>query len=244
MAPAILVLAIPPSYTSQDTLGSAIRSPWLTLLLLSAAACGPSRSGEGLAIPLAGDKGFQLTDKALVYDVDLRRETLPDGWRVETGTWSPTMEGLVGSISENRAAVVWCHASFPHDVAIRVEAEPLEGHTNDANAFFRAAGTIYDKGERGAWIVGIAGWYVHDDGLEKHPGGPTWRVKGVPLQEGNIVEFVAGILRGKVFLWKGGRLLLEREDPTPHDARTHGRVGLGTWNSKIRFRRLRVYRVD
>lgn len=194
-------------------------------------------------ILLAGEGELRLSDKALLYDVDLRRETLPDGWRVETGTWKPTSEGLVGSIDQNRAAVVWCDAAFPDDVAIRVEAEPLEGHSNAANAFFRAAGTIYGEGERGAWIVGIAGWYVHDDGLEKHPGGPTWRVQGEPLL-GRIVEFVAGIRRGRVFLWKGGRLLLEKEDPAPLDAKTHDRVGLGTWKSKIRFRRLRVYQID
>ena len=169
---------------------------------------------------------------------------LPQGWRVETGTWTPTWEGLVGSIDRQRAAAIWCPTSFPGDVAIRVEAEAMEGHTNDANALFGAAGTIYGEGERGAWIVGIAGWHVHDDGLEKHPGGPSWRVRGEALRKGRVVEFVAGIRRGRVFLWKDGRLILEREDPVPLDPKTHSYVGLATWNSTIRFKRLRVYRLD
>ncbi|MEE8106365.1 MAG: hypothetical protein V3T86_12590 [Planctomycetota bacterium] len=220
----------------------------VVLLFGGAVACSsaapPVAPDPTLVIPLTVGGDVRLSEHRLLLDVDLRRETLPDGWRVETGTWTPAPDGLVGSIDKKRAAVLWCDASFPFDVAIRIEAEPLDGNTNDANAFFRAAGTIYGAGNQSAWIVGIAGWYVHDDGLERHPGGPAWRIKGEPLREGNVVEFVAGVRRDHVFLWKAGTLLLERDDPAPLDPKTHDRVGLGTWDSKIRFRRLRVYRID
>jgi len=210
----------------------------LSCLLLVTAAC------SSTSLPLADGERLVLTTDALVVDVDLRSTTLPPGWRVETGTWTPTEDGLVGAIDGRRAAAIWCDVSFPYDVAIRFEAEVLDGHDNDANAFFRAAGSIYGPGEVEAWIVGIAGWYQHDDGLEKHPSGPAERVAGTPLQPGSSVDVVAGAREGRVFLFKDGERRVELADPEPLAAATHDRVGLGTWDSTIRFTRLRVYRLD
>ena len=196
-----------------------------------------------VAITLS-DGDVLLDETTLLYDVVLRRESLPEGWHAETGNWGPTPEGLVGSIATERAAVIWCGRPFPSDVAVRFVAEAMPPHQNDANAFFRAAGSVYGPGETSAWIAGIAGWHVFDDGLEKHPAGPSWRVRGRPLAAGRPVEVIAGVRDETVFLWKDGRLLLERRDPAPLNAAAHDRVGLGTWNSEVRFLRLSVYRID
>jgi len=173
-----------------------------------------------------------------VYEYDLRSDTLPEGWTIETGSWTPTHEGLVGAIDADSAAVIWTDARVPFDHEIRVVAEPIPPHDNDANAFFRAAGTIYGEGDQRCWIVGNAGWYCHDDGLERHPDGPTWRVPGAPLR--GPVEFVAGVRDDRVYFEKNGKRVLERPDPSPLDPRTHDRVGLGTWNARIRFLSLKV----
>lgn len=173
-----------------------------------------------------------------MFEYDLRRDTLPEGWVVETGTWTPTPEGLVGAIDEDSAAVIWADVRVPFDHEIRVVAEALPPSTNDANAFFRAAGTIYGEGDQRCWIVGNAGWYRHDDGLEKHPAGPTWRVPGRPIE--GVVAFTAGVRNDVVYLEKNGERLLERPDPEPLDPATHDRIGLGTWNARIRFLSLAV----
>jgi len=183
----------------------------------------------------------RLTPDALVYDQRFDSTTLPQGWHIESGRWTPTVDGLVGSIEGDSAAVIWSGDSFPDDLAMVFEASAMPGHDNDANGFFRASGSIYGDRPRDAWIVGTAGWYVHDHGLEHHPAGPTWRVPGGPLEPGQTVKVAAGHRDGVVFLWKDGELLLEREDPHASSAVAHDRLGLGTWDSAVRFTRLSVY---
>ena len=200
----------------------------------------PAASQAGPLLRLAGGD-LRLDDAELLLDLSFDSTSLPDGWRVETGTWTPTPEGLVGSIDDDSAAVIWCGASFPDELALVLQAEAMPGHDSDANAFFRGTGRIYGDGPRGAWIAGTAGWYVHDHGLERHPHGPTFRVSGEALVPGRVVRIAAGHHRGRVFLWKDGRLLLERDDPGGGEAAPHDRLGLGTWNSCIRFRHLCVY---
>lgn len=194
-----------------------------------------------------------LSAERLVLDQRFDRDTLPRGWHIETGSWTPTADGLVGSIDGDSAAVIWSERSFPDELAMVFEAAAMPGHDNDANAFFRAAGSIYGTPPNDAWIAGIAGWYVHDHGLEQHPDGPTWQVPGEALRTDRLVTVAAGYSRGRVFLWKDGRLLLERDEVTTAgkaaataDAATarpapHDRLGLGTWDSAVRFTRLSVY---
>ncbi len=171
---------------------------------------------------------------------------MPEGWEVETGRWTAGVDGLVGRIAEDRAAAFWCLREFPDEVALVLDAEGMPGYGRDANAFFRAAGCIYPRGEQecSAWVVGTSGWYVHDHGLEHHPHGPTWRVPGSPLPGGDALQVVAGSVAGRVFLWKDGALLMDHPDPTLACLGRHRRVGLGTWNSAVRFHRLRVYDVQ
>ena len=187
-----------------------------------------------------------LRGKRPLLDLSFESLSLPEGWRVETGNWTPTAHGLVGAIASDSAAVIWCGQRFPDELALVLEAEAMPGHDNDANAFFRAVGSIYgdeehDVADCTAWILGTAGWYVHDHGLEKHPHGPTWRVPGGPLIPGAKFRVAAGYRAGHVFLWKDGDLLIEREDPKAEQGVPHDRIGLGTWNSSIRFLRLSVY---
>lgn len=185
-----------------------------------------------------------LDVNALVLDVGFDELTLPDGWQIETGSWVPTNSGLVGSIDGDSAAVIWSGMRCPAQLAVVFEAEAMPGHDNDANAFFRAAGSIYGAAPNDAWIAGTAGWYVHDNGLEQHPHGPTWRVPGLPLVPGQVVRVAAGYRRGRVFLWKDGRLLLERDDPHAGSTTVQDRIGLGTWDAAVRFLRLSVYDLD
>lgn len=219
-----------------------MRSPLLLCALLLT-ACAASGS-DVVHVPREDGTTLRLDAERLVLDVDLRGDTLPAGWTVETGTWTPSAEGLVGAIDGSRAAAIWCGDRFPHDVALTFDAVVEPGHDRDANAFFNGAGTIYGAGEQGCWIVGIAGWSVHDDGLEKHPAGPAERVPAAPLSPGRPVSVTAGIQAGRVFLLRDGVPRLELDDPAPLDPVTHDRVGLGTWDSAVRFTRLRVWRLD
>ncbi len=219
----------------------------LVLLALAPAlfSCRHRAPEDPPSLRLALASGPIRLDRAtLLYDADLRSAEVPTGWDVETGSWSGSPAGLVGSIDRESAAVIWCRRPFPGDLAVRYWVQAVPPHGNDANAFFRAAGRIYGAGDTAAWIAGIAGWHVFDDGLERNPSGPSWRVAGTPLGEGEIHEIVAGSKGAHLFLWKDGRLLLERDDPSPLDPYSHDRVGLGTWNSTIRFLRVCVYRLD
>ncbi|GEM_PF-3492358 len=184
---------------------------------------------------------LRLTPGALICDHRFDSATLPQGWHIETGSWTPTVDGLVGSIEGDSAAVLWSGDSYPDDVAMVFEATSMPGHHSDANGFFRAAGSIYGDGLCEAWIVGTAGWYAHDHGLEHHPTGPTWRVPGQPLVPEQTVKVAAGYRNGVVFLWKDGEVLLERDDPHATAAVPRDRLGLGTWDSAVRFTRLSVY---
>jgi hypothetical protein len=166
---------------------------------------------------------------------------LPQGWHVETGHWRLDERGLVGSIEGDSAAVIWHESGYPDDLALVFEAQAMPGHDSDANGFFRAAGSIYGESPNDAWIVGTAGWYVHDDGLERHPNGSTWRVPGAPLKREQSVRVAAGYHQGRVFLWKDGKLLLEETTPPEKETTPHHRLGLGTWDSAVRFSRLSVY---
>lgn len=181
---------------------------------------------------------------APVYHVDFDGDAPPPGWTVETGSWTPSPAGLLGHVDGDRAAVLWCDAAFPFDLAVRVRAAGVAPSDNDANFFFRAAGTIYGDGEQTAWIAGTAGWYQHDHGLERHPDGPTRRVPGEPLPFDRPVDVVAGYRDGSVFLWKDGALLLEHADPAPLPADRYPRAGLGTWDATVRFLSFSVYRID
>lgn len=214
------------------------------LLLLFVASCRHSGPADPPPLSLALRSGpVRLEEENLLYDVDLRGAEFPADWEVETGDWKATPAGLLGSIDSESAAVLWCRRPFPGDLAVRYWVQAVAPHENDANAFFRAAGRIYGTGDTAAWIAGIAGWHVFDDGLEKNPAGPSWRVPGTAMEDGKVVEIVAGGKGANLFLWKGGRLLLEKDDPAPLDPRSHDRIGLGTWHSTIRFLRVCVYRL-
>ncbi|MEM7245558.1 MAG: hypothetical protein AAF533_09455 [Acidobacteriota bacterium] len=183
-----------------------------------------------------------LDESALVLDLDLCRDTLPDGCEVEVPSWEPTTDGLVGRIDEASAAVLWLPGSYPFDHVVRMSAGGVAPHCRDANVFFRARGTIYGEGDQTAWIAGTAGWDVHDDGVEKHPAGPTFREPSQPLPTDDTTEVACGYRDGRAFFWREGGPCLEHADPDPLDAATHDRIGLGTWDSRVRFTRVRIYR--
>ena len=166
----------------------------------------------------------------------------PAAWRVECGEWAAGPEGLVGFVAGDKPAVVWCTNEYPFDHAIGVRAHAVAPNTNDANGFFRGVGRIEGPDEHRCWIAGNAGWWQHDDGLEKHPSGPTWRVAGAPLPDAPV-EFYAGVKDDVVFLFKDGRLVEARSDPDPLPVETFARVGLGTWDSEIRFLACHVFRI-
>ncbi len=169
--------------------------------------------------------------------------TWPSAWRVECGAWEPTPAGLVGSIAGDQPAVVWCDVRFPFDHALCVRATAVAPHTSDANGFFRGAGRIAGPDEHRCWIAGNAGWWQHDDGLEKHPAGPTWRRPGRPLSATLAVTFAAGVSDDTVFLCKDGALVVADRDPDPLPAAEFCHVGLGTWDSKICFHACEVHRI-
>lgn len=191
-------------------------------------------------IPLSGGP-LRLGDEQLVDHHEFG-ETWPSDWKGECGMWEATADGLVGSTEGDWPAVVWCLRDYPFDHAIGVCAKAIAPNTNDANGFFRGVGRINGPEEHRCWIAGNAGWWQHDDGLEKHPGGPTWRHAGSPLPD-TPIRFWAGVKDDVVFLYKDGRLIDARPDPAPLPAAEFPRIGLGTWDSKICFLWCDVFRI-
>lgn len=220
------------------------KSGVLILLLLLAALSSPGcRSVEPAgSLPrslVLGRQRVTLSADSLLYACNFDGSTLPDEWQVESGRWELDGTGLVGSTEQQGAAAIWCTESFPGDVLVLALGEVLPPHSNDLNLYFAGTGSL----DGACYIVGLHGWWTGRHGLERHPGGWSATLPAHNWTPGQLLRIEAGRLGASTFLLLDGEELLTNTEAEPIAA-DHDRIGLATWASSVRYRRVEVHRLQ
>lgn len=168
-------------------------------------------------------------------------EVAGGAWRVEDGA-------LLGQHPGNGGGLIYSRIAVNGDVMMDFYGEMVPPCNNDLNFSFKTEGWVGDNAGRG-YIAGVNGWWEKKTGIEKYPPTPDGvgtlaaLTPAFRAESGVRYHIQAGCADGLCFLFVDGRLIVELFDPSPGDFDGLGRVGLGTYASKIRFSDLTVYNI-
>lgn len=180
----------------------------------------------------------------LLLDLALDSERDMDAFELSSGIWTIEDGALIGCYRGNGGGICYTKQSFPGDILIEFYASMIPPCNNDLNFVIKSEGWDYAKNDAArGFIGGLNGWYEARAGIEKYPLCATRALTAFDGESGREYFLQAGYVQDTAFLFADGRLLCELHDPNPEEFAPLGRIGLGTYCSRIRFRKLRALRI-
>ena len=180
----------------------------------------------------------------LLFDLALDRPEDLEQFECASGEWTIENGALTGRCRENGGGLCYTKQSWPGDILISFYGLMLPPCRNDLNFSIKTEGWDYARNDAArGFIGGLNGWYDDKAGIEKYPQCKTQALLPFHAESGREYFIEAGYAVDTVFLCVDGRLVLELHDPNPEEFAALGRVGLGTYCSQVRFRKLSVYRL-
>lgn len=194
---------------------------------------------------ITGSK-FDLNKAELLYEPDFSSDDCLKDFEVSGGNWYTEEGWLVGEIKENRGGLIYTNRSFKDDVILDIYAQAVPPCDNDLNFSWHADGWNYEKQDASkGYIGGLGGWWLNRAGIEKYPECRLFSSTGVyPLESGKTYHIVAGSINGHCFIFADDELVIEVKDPSYETILDYGRVALGTYASKIRFKSFKVFKAE
>lgn len=187
---------------------------------------------------------FQLRPDRLLYHGLTQGENIGETWDPESGMWQEEETGVVGEIREEKAAVLWSRKSFPGDIAVAYRGRAVGGRGLDINCYLNGNGRIYSGSNAQCYIAVVGGWWSGKCGLEKFPEDTlTATTSFFGVERNTWVDVMTGRYENWIFLFVDGEKILELRDPEPIDSVRYPRIAVSTWNSRVEFSDLRVYRL-
>ena len=179
----------------------------------------------------------------LLFADDFPTGDITDRWEVSGGEWTARDGVLTGLFRGNGGGLIYSREQYPGDILLDFYGTMVAPCDNDLNFTFRADGWDYAKNDASVgYIGGLNGWWTKQAGLEKYPTCALRALGGFHGEAGREYHIQTGIVGTTLFLAVDGRAEVVMNDSDPITAENCARVGLGTYCSKIEFRRFRVYR--
>ena len=179
----------------------------------------------------------------LLFADDFPTGDISDRWEVSGGEWTARDGVLTGLFRGNGGGLIYSREQYPGDILLDFYGTMVAPCDNDLNFTFRADGWDYAKNDASiGYIGGLNGWWTKQAGLEKYPSCALRAFGGFRGESGREYHIQTGIVGTTLFLAVDGRIEVVMNDADPITAENCARVGLGTYCSKIEFRRFRVYR--
>lgn len=179
----------------------------------------------------------------LLYRLTPNTETLRADFEIAGGEWSFDGENLISFTDRENGGLIYSKKHYCGDVLLDFYGKTIESYDNDLNFTFCSNGWDYEKDcPKAGYLGGLQGWWIGKTGIEKTPyecnlEALTSMHRFTPGKEYHIQ---AGKVGNKVFVFVDGVMAVELSDPNPIER--YGRVGLGSYASKIVFRDFKVLR--
>jgi len=185
---------------------------------------------------------IDLDRSTVLYDRPFTARSLAEDFLVAAGTWTVEDGWLVGEVLDNAGGFVYSRANRPGDVLLEFRAALVPPCTHDLNFAFRTEGWDDAKNDAGrGYIGGLSAWYDGKSGIERYPEVSVQAMTSLlALSPGQEVLVQTGLVHSRCFVFVDGALVVDLRDPAPIADPACGRIGLGVFFSRVRFRDLRV----
>lgn len=180
----------------------------------------------------------------ILFEDNFESGDISRNWEISGGEWSIKDGRLEGRYRENGGGLIYSWRGFEGDIMLDFYGEIIPPCENDLNFSFRARGWDYEKNDADiGYIGGLNGWWTAKSGIERYPDCSLQAMTSAfRAESGREYHIQAGIIGTRCFIAVDGALVIDMNDPFPINAPNCGRVGLGTYCSRVKFRSFKVLR--
>lgn len=187
-------------------------------------------------------KRIVLDRSERVYDKPCTKAVLVSDWEAPDGAWHCRSGAFYGCNPNPAGGLLISRRGFSGPVMLDFYGQTVSPSTHDIDVMWNVS--LDGAGLRTAYVAGIPGWWERKIGFERAPDNAMTALAPCPwFEPGREYHIQCGGIEGHQFVFIDGRLCLEMVDPHPIDSAVHNRVGFEAYQSQIRIRRLRIYRL-
>ncbi len=181
-------------------------------------------------------------ESGILMEDPFTENSLAQNWEITGGTWKTDHGVLTGFNRENGGALIYSRRQFPGDVMLDFYGTMVPPCRNDLNFSWRSKGWDTERNDAAeGYIAGVGGWWTGRTGIERYPTCDLFALSSSLVPEsGREYHIQAGTIGHMCFVAVDGTVVLELRDPDPISDPDSNRVGLGTYCSRIRFRKFQV----
>ncbi len=217
---------------------------FLLLFLISFFSCHPVESGSP-KIRLMKKEIDVVHSEILFSDSLINQESLAKFWDIKSGEWMAKDGWYEGKNPLNAPGMIVSKEDYFGDIMIEFEACNVLPSRHDIDVMVNGSWNDSLKRRDTAYVAGLQGWWEGKVGIERSPeyilNAGTSLLKYEP---GHVYHIIMGNIKGHIFIWADGKLLIELTDPNPIDSNRFGKVGFEAYASWIRVRNIKVRRIN
>ncbi len=182
----------------------------------------------------------------VLYDTPLSEESLSRDFDVKGGRWYMDKDGwLIGENRESTPAMIVTKAFYTGDVLVEFDAATVLPATRDINVTIHGSWDEEKNTRDMGYVFGLQGWWQGLAGFEKSPKYDlVVNSKLLDFQPGKVYHIEVGNTGNDLFMNVDGVLVFEITDPDPIDLETFGFVGFEAFCTRVKYKNLKIKRVE
>ena len=181
----------------------------------------------------------------VLYDATITAESIARDFEIKGGKWYVEDGWLIGENRESSAAMIMSRSEYFGDVLVEFDAATVLPATRDINVTFHGSWNEETNTRDKGYVFGIEGWWQGMVGFEKSPDYKfVVNTKLLDFVPGKTYHVEVGNIGNDLFMAIDGVLAFEISDPDPIDIEQYGRIGLEAFCTKVKYKNLKVKRVE
>ena len=177
----------------------------------------------------------------LLYELIPKMSVLKNDFEIAGGEWSVENDKIVSFTDRDNGGLIYSKKHYCGDILLDFYGRTVPPYNNDLNFTFCSNGWDYENDcPKEGYIGGLQGWWLGKTGIEKTPYscGLEAFTSMHCFESGKEYHIQAGKVGKTLFIFIDGVMAVELADPCVIE--NFGRVGLGSYASKIEFRNFKV----
>ena len=181
-----------------------------------------------------------------LYECDrFTDEVIERDFEIHGGRWYAEDGWVVGENRECSAAMIMTRGEYVGDVLVEFDAATVAPATHDINVTWHVSWD-YDKNARGmGYVMGVEGFWEGFIGFERSPDYSLLAMTDLfDFTPGEVYHITVGNIGSTLFMAINDRLALSVTDPAPIDIAKYGNVGFEAFCTKVKYRNLKIKKLE
>ena len=201
-------------------------------------------------IQLMKKKVFPERAETLFEINDFNSQSISDLFDIKGGNWYSEDGWLIGENRECSAAMCVTRSTFTGDLLVEFDAATVAPATRDINVTWHGSWNEETNTREMGYVMGINGFWEGRIGFEKSPKydllvlTELFRFEPGKIYHVTVGSFALPSGAVRIFMAIDDVVALEITDPDPIDINAYGFVGLEAFCTKVKYKNLKVKRLE